>query len=204
MQRAGRPNGAKQEKRRSVSIFTQSRPSLPLFCSNNNRLLTFFLQKIVLRPKGGWASTLQTYVKSCSKKGAALVYPLPAGCASLTRYRIGGGVGSGRQWPEQGGLIQVDSQGSHGTLVSQAPIPCLAPLFSPKMTIEVFLLHMIEQNSSLEIPGNHHCCLALMVFSKSSLLIRGPQCHSLDQSSPGRKCNKCPGCGRTRGFHNCD
>ena len=39
---------------------------------------------------------------------------------------------SGRQWSEQGGLIQVDSQGSHGTLVSQAPIPCLAPLFLPQ------------------------------------------------------------------------
>ena len=198
MQRAGRPNGAKQEKRRSVSIFTQSRPSLPLFCSNNNRLLTFFLQTFVLRPKVRGAPILQTYVKSCSNKGAALVYPLPAGCASLTRYRIGGGVGS------QGGLIQVDSQGSHGTLVSQAPIPCLAPLFYHKMTIKVFLLHMIEQNSSLEIPGIHHCCLALMVFSKSSLLIRGPQCHSLEQIFPGSKCNKCPGCGRTREYHNCD
>ena len=172
MQRAGRPNGAKQEKRRSVSIFTQSRPSLPLFCSNNNRLLTFFLQTFVLRPKVRGAPILQTYVKSCSNKGAALVYPLPAGCASLTRYRIGGGVGSGRQWPEQGGLIQVDSQGSHGTLVSQAPIPCLAPLFYHKMTIKVFLLHMIKQNSSLEIPGNHRSCLLLIiVFSKSSLKI---------------------------------
>ena len=80
------------------------------------------------------------------------MYLLPAGCASLTRYRIGGGVGS------QGGLIQVDSQGSHGTLVSQAPIPCLAPLFYPKMTIEVFLLHRINQKPSVEIPGNHRCC----------------------------------------------
>ena len=167
MQRAGRPNGAKQEKRRSVSIFTQSRPSLPLFCSNNNRLLNFFAENCVRwGPRGGGAPILQTYVKSCSKKGAALVYPLPAGCASLTRYRIGGGVGS------QGGLIQVDSQGSHGTLVSQAPIPCLAPLFYHKMTIKVFLLHMIKQNSSLEIPGNHRSCLLLIiVFSKSSLKI---------------------------------
>ena len=81
-------------------------------------------------------------------------------------------MGSGRQWPEQGGLIQVDSQGSHGTLVSQAPIPCLAPLFYHKMTIKVFLLHMIEQTSSLEIPGNHRSCLLLIiVFSKSSLKI---------------------------------
>ena len=40
--RVGRPNGAKQEKRRSVSILAYSPPSqpscLPLFCSNNNRL----------------------------------------------------------------------------------------------------------------------------------------------------------------------
>ena len=68
-------------------------------------------------------------------------------------------VGNSRQWPGQEGLIQVDSQGSHGTLVSQAPIPCLAPLFYPKMTIEVFLLHTIEQKSSAENPDNHLCCL---------------------------------------------
>ena len=68
-------------------------------------------------------------------------------------------MGSGRQWPEQGGLIQVDSQGSHGTLVSQAPIPCLAPLFYHKMTIKVFLLHTIDHKSSAETPDNHLCCL---------------------------------------------
>ena len=176
MQRAGRPNGAKQEKRRSVSIFTQSRPSLPFFCSNNNRLLTFFSLKIgyVEAQEGGERGVGPPFCKnrihlkegSSSGLSPGSMLTLPAGCASLTRYRIGGGVGS------QGGLIQVDSQGSNGTLVSQAPIPCLAPLFHPKMTIEVFLLHTIEQNSSLEIPGNHRSCLLLIiVFSKSSLKI---------------------------------
>ena len=91
MQRAGRPNGAKQEKRRSVSIFTQSRPSLPLFCSNNNRLLTFFLQKIVLRPKGRGGTYFANICKILFKEGSSF------GISSSSRLCISDDI-SDRRW----------------------------------------------------------------------------------------------------------